>query len=113
MGQRRVRKSRVRFVVLAVSFSAVLSLTAHAATAPVGATPGSFSVDPNGGASYNIPITVPPGTAGMAPMLALSYDKQIQNDLLGVGWSVSGLSLIQRCGATIALDGFKGSVNYG
>jgi len=44
--------------------------------------------------------------------LALSYDKQVQNDLLGVGWSVSGLSLIQRCGGTIALDGVKGGVNY-
>src|SRR5712692_3428069 len=81
-------------------------------TSSVGATPGSFAVNQNGGATYTIPITAPPGTAGMAPKLALSYDKQVQNDLLGVGWSVSGLSLIQRCGRTIALDGLKGGVNY-
>src|SRR5712691_1477810 len=112
MGQRRVRKSCVRFVVLAVSFSAVLSLAAQAATAPVGATPGSFSVDPNGGANYTIPIQIPPGSAGMAPSIALTYTKQVDNPLVGVGFSISGLSLISRCGSTIALDGVKGGVYY-
>src|SRR5712692_6526884 len=112
MGQRRVRKSCVRFVVLSVSFSAVLSLAAHAATAPVGATPGSFSVDPNGGASYTIPIQIPPGSAGMAPSVALTYTKQIDDPLVGVGFSISGLSIIRRCDGTVALDGAKSGVYY-
>src|SRR5712692_3738905 len=90
----------------------LLPLSAFAVTAPVGVTPGTFAVNQNGGATYTIPLTVPPGTAGMVPRLALSYDKQVQNDLLGIGWSVSGLSLIRRCGRTIALDGMKGGVNY-
>jgi len=42
-------------------------------------------------ASYTTPIAVSPGTAGMEPRVALSYSKQIQSDLLGVGWSVGGL----------------------
>src|SRR6266581_2433365 len=105
MDQRRVRKSCVRFVVLGVSFSAVLSLSAHAATAPVGATPGSFSVDPNGGANYTLPIQVPPGSAGMTPSIALTYSKQVDDPLVGVGFSIAGLSIISRCGSTIALDG--------
>ncbi len=93
--------------------SAAVSIQVNAPPPPAaGATPGNFSVNQNGGATYTIPITVPPGTAGMVPKLALSYDKQIQNDLLGVGWSVSGLSQIRRCGATIVLDGFKGGVNF-
>ena len=104
MGQRRVRTSGVRFVVLALSSSAVLSLAAQAATAPVGATPGSFSVDPNGGANYTIPIQIPPGSAGLAPGIALTYTKQVDDPLVGVGWSISGLSIIRRCGSTIALD---------
>src|SRR5713101_8084461 len=91
MDQRRVRKSCVRFVVLAVSFSAVLSFTAQAATAPVG---------------------VPPGSAGMAPGIALTYTKQVDNPLVGVGFSISGLSIIRRCGSTIALDGVKSGVYY-
>src|SRR5713226_3464415 len=98
-------------IVLGLALSVVVPASL-AATAPVGATPGSFAVNQNGGATYTIPITAPPGTAGMAPKLLLTYDKQVQNDLLGVGWSVSGLSLIQRCGRTIALDGVKGGVNY-
>src|SRR6266704_3487130 len=112
MGQRHVRKSCVRFVVLAVSFSAVLSLAAQAATAPVGATPGSFSVDPNGGANYTIPIQISPGSAGLAPSIALTYSKQVDNPLVGVGFSISGLSIISRCGSTIALDGAKSGVYY-
>src|SRR4051812_17209631 len=90
----------------------LLPLSAFAVTAPVGATPGSFSVNNNGGANYDIPIVVPPGTAGMVPHLALKYERQIDNTLLGIGWSVSGLSVIQRCGRTIVLDGQKGGVNY-
>src|SRR5947209_1869868 len=112
MDQRRVRKSCVRFVVLSVSFSAVLGLTAQAATAPVGATPGSFSVDQNGGANYTVPIPIPPGSAGMAPSIALTYSKQVDNPLVGVGFSISGLSIISRCGSTIALDSAKGGIYY-
>src|SRR5882672_2215638 len=81
-------------------------------TSSVGATAGTFSVDQNGGAGYTIPISVSPGTAGMEPRVALSYSRQIQSDLLGVGWSVGGLSIIHRCGTTIVLDGLKGGVNY-
>src|SRR6266571_7967787 len=110
MDQRRVRKSCVRFVVLSVSFSAVVSLAAQAATAPVGATPGSFSVDPNGGANYTIPIQIPPGSAGLAPGIALTYTKQVDDPLVGVGWSISGLTIIRRCDGTIALDGARSGV---
>src|SRR5712692_4975474 len=98
-------------IVLGLALMVVVPATL-AATTPVGATAGSFAVNQNGGATYTIPITAPPGTAGMVPNLTLTYDKQVQNDLLGVGWSVRGLSLIQRCGRTIALDGLKGGVNY-
>ena len=83
----------------------------QAATA-VGATPGSFKVSETGAATYSIPITVPPGTAGMAPTLSLNYNSQGGNGPLGVGWSLGGLSAITRCPATIVQDGFKGGINY-
>ena len=38
--------------VSAVSAGLLLLSAAHAATSPIGATPGSFSVDANGGANY-------------------------------------------------------------
>jgi len=84
---------------------------AHA-TAPVGATPGKLEVTARGSAHYAVPITIPPGTHGVLPKLSLTYDSQMGNGFLGYGWSMEGFSVITRCGASILLDGFKGSVNY-
>ncbi|WP_456415524.1 PKD domain-containing protein, partial [Thiolapillus sp.] len=70
----------------------------------VATIPGEFGVTANGGASYNIPIAVPPGRGGMAPKIALQYNSQGGNGLLGVGWSLGGLSTIHRCNRTLAQD---------
>src|SRR3990167_8230551 len=40
----------------------------------VGNLSGSFAVSPEGSATYDIPIKMSPGTAGMAPTLSLHYD---------------------------------------
>ncbi len=80
-------------------------------TALVGSTAGGFSVN-QGTANYTIPITVPPGIAGMQPKLSINYNSNASNGQLGLGFSLSGLSVIHRCAKTIVTDGIKGGVNY-
>lgn len=83
------------------------------AAAPAGGSlPGDLAVDNSGSAIYEIPLVVPPGSAGFQPKLALSYNSAVGNGLLGVGWSLKGLSSIDRCGKTIAQDGFNGRISF-
>ncbi|MCL5060983.1 MAG: hypothetical protein M1449_11225 [Candidatus Thermoplasmatota archaeon] len=93
------------------AFILLFSSPAHAAVT-VGATPGSHQVSPSGAFTYTIPIATPPGTAGIEPKLSLAYNSQGGNGLLGMGWSLAGLSVIHRCPKTVVQDGVLGGVNY-
>jgi len=89
-----------------------LAIADPALSASVGTIPGEFSVNGNGGATYTIAIEVPPGIKGVQPNLAVVYDSQQGNGLLGVGWQLAGFSAIARCNQTIASDGHRGGVNF-
>ncbi len=75
----------------------------------VGTLPGGGGVGPGGDYHYNVPLDVPPGRAGMAPSLSLSYSSTSGNGLLGVGWKLGGLSVIKPCNATFATNGVAAS----
>ena len=77
-----------------------------------GAAFGGINVSAGGQASYGLPIAVPPGIAGMAPNLSLSYVDGGINGPLGVGWSVQGISAITRCPATRVTDGAARPVGF-
>ncbi|WP_028446302.1 FG-GAP-like repeat-containing protein, partial [Chitinimonas koreensis] len=73
----------------------------HLANADAGTLPGEVTIG-KGTAAYAMPLAVPPGTAGMMPELGLNYGSQSGNGPVGLGWELTGLSRIHRCGRTIA-----------
>jgi hypothetical protein len=76
----------------------------RAATTP-GTTPGQVTVNPDGAAGYSINFIIPPGTAGVQPSLGMTYSSRGGPSALGFGWSLSGLSSIQRGPRNLVDDG--------
>lgn len=105
-----IRRQRRALLARAV-VAALLAASVGAATAQM-SIPGKFAVNAGGAAGYEIPISVPPGIAGMAPALTLEYGSQAGNGILGIGWSLGGLPIIARCPQTMAQNGVRGSINY-
>ncbi len=86
--------------------------TAWSNDLPAGSLPGSVNVSNTGAATYSIPIALPPGTAGMMPQLAISYNSQSGDGMLGRGWTISGFSAISRVPATLFHDGLVDGVDF-
>ncbi|PJZ76801.1 RHS repeat-associated core domain-containing protein [Leptospira neocaledonica] len=55
-----------------------------------------LSALPNGMLSSSIEIVLPPGTKGIVPALALTYNSGGNNGILGVGWGLQGIYSISR-----------------
>jgi len=79
--------------------------------AKVGTMAGQAGTD-GGAATYTLPIVVPPGRAGMQPSLSINYNSRSGNGVMGVGWSMGGLSSIHRCPRTQEQDGQTLGVSY-
>ena len=80
--------------------------TIAAASSPeIGETQGALSVSLTGGATYTVPIKVPPGIDGIEPEISLTYNSQGGNGLAGFGWNLSGISVITRVAPTPYHDG--------
>ena len=97
---------------LLVGLLFAIGLTSTAGAADFGRVAGSFAVAPSGAATYSIPIWTPPGPNGLAPNISLDYGSQSGNGVMGVGWNLSAVSSIERCGRTIHQDGASAEVNY-
>gem|GEM_PF-4961652 len=78
-----------------------------------GVLSGHGSVDQDGRFNYQIPIVVLPGIGKAVPQLSFSYNSDRGNGLLGLGWGLSGISIISRCPADYARDGSRSTINSG
>ncbi|PFH50174.1 hypothetical protein AMATHDRAFT_48084 [Amanita thiersii Skay4041] len=76
-----------------------------------GTLPVTHAVDHSGSFTINIPLQLP--QCRFKPDLAFAYHSAAtEHSLLGRGWALLGVSAIERVPATVAQDGFRGSVNY-
>lgn len=119
-----IRSARLAKALLLLSFSFIVVYllgfltsshvgpSSQSAAPVVGTLGGEFSVNANGAASYSIPIEVPPGANGVAPDLSIEYDSQTPDGLLGPGFTLTGVSFITRCPASVRLDGFFGAIYF-
>ncbi|PFH47102.1 hypothetical protein AMATHDRAFT_152955 [Amanita thiersii Skay4041] len=77
----------------------------------VGTLPVTHAVDPSGSLTLHVPLQLP--QSPYKPDLALAYHSAAKDQsLLCQGWTLLGVSAIERVPATMAQDGFNGSVNY-
>jgi RHS repeat-associated protein len=72
---------------------------------------GVVNTTPSGALTYQIPIVVPVGTAGMQPQLSIVYSSQNgSSGMLGAGFGLAGLSAISRVGQTFYHDSNRTAV---
>jgi RHS repeat-associated protein len=111
----RILQGNIRTMRKAYRFNGYLvglALLCMQATAlgAVGRIEGAGSVTSSGAASYEIPLRLPPGTAGIEPELSITYNSQRGNGILGPGWALSGVPSITRCNRSVAQDGAPAAV---
>ncbi|HNG61276.1 MAG TPA: FG-GAP-like repeat-containing protein, partial [Cellvibrionaceae bacterium] len=70
----------------------------------LGILSGQFKVNESGAATYNLPLKLPQGTAGVAPDVSIGYSSQSGDGLLGLGWSLNAGGAISRCRQTLQVD---------
>ncbi|MCC4310608.1 FG-GAP-like repeat-containing protein [Alcanivorax marinus] len=76
----------------------------------VGASQANFSVA-QGQANFSIPIQVATGGAGITPNVSVSYSSGSDYGQAGMGFHISGLSSIRRCGHHNLQDGFARGID--
>lgn len=72
----------------------------------------STNVSQNGAFEATVPILLPPALNKLEPNLTLSYNSQVGNGLLGVGWRLGGLSSIERCVARSSMGPTQYPITY-
>lgn len=103
--ERNVCRSHIRIVAAYLSLLSMAVPSTTSAADLVGRTVGSLSCTQTGGAMYTIPIELKDGYSSFTPELALVYNSQSGNGIMGIGWSIAGMSSISASGKSIYYDG--------
>lgn len=89
----------------------LVNMTLGASSELVGSIEGDVSVNA-GVVSYTLPINTPSASKGYSPSLSVNYRQGGSNGSLGLGFSLSGLSSIQKCTTTQKIDDIKGGISF-
>ena len=100
------------FLILSLTIFYFTNIFSQDTSKSLGKIDGAIDVSQTGGAVYNIPIAVPPGTKGIQPNITLTYNSQAGIGVLGKGWSISGLSAISRGGKTFYHDNKNEKIKF-
>lgn len=73
---------------------------------------GSFDIGPVGNATYNIPVDLPPGTAGLKPDISIVYNRFSGDGVMGKGVSLSAISSITRANTTVFHNGYISDIKF-
>ncbi|WP_276965404.1 RHS repeat-associated core domain-containing protein [Chryseobacterium sp.] len=68
-------------------------------------TKGNIEVNRVGQLQFSLPIDVPPGVKTVSPQVSLVYNSESGNGIAGYGWSISGITTINRIGKNIENEG--------
>lgn len=98
MRGRRRSTSQLAVVALAAGLLMAVPLPARPAVAAgIAPSAGGGSVDATGRFTTSVPIEVP-AFRGLEPSLSLRYDSGTGNGFVGVGWTLTGVSVVERAG---------------
>lgn len=86
-------KYKLLFVSILTAFYQV-----HASESElVGSLESSTSVNSLGVLETSVPVSIPPSINSFIPNLALIYNGQAPDGILGIGWNLTGISSVMRC----------------
>ena len=84
----------------------------HDISGRLGFYPMDFRVNDCGAATISMPLEFPEGINGMTPHLSLEYNSQAGNGIMGLGWSLGGMSKISRVPYTFLHNDQNHSVTF-